>query len=400
MRPLVRAPFAAALSFLPLLAAVAGAQEAPTVRVGGVISATLFAQDGMFGPGDGHSAQWAALRHPRDSATWFAGGDIRNTRITLTASGPSFAEGWRASGVVETDFLGRSTHPGDTETVEPRLHLAYADLQKGGTTVRIGKAWTPLFGLAPASLSHLSSPLGHGSAGVIGWRHTGIFLYQALGEGTGETSAQLQLGAFYGSPFQNEGEGVVAYLPPTLQMPQLEARVNVQGVLRGAPWTAYFATHLDRHVGALGSREETFGSAVEAGGRITPGPLTLHGNAYVGRGIGRQLGHASQGGDIGGWGGWGQAGYAITARWSAWLFYGVDDPDDDDLLRERRIGRAENRSTSAMLRYSLGTYGVGLEWLRASTDWVTERELPDGTIGPWRRSTDADQIALSVYFAF
>jgi hypothetical protein len=179
-------------------------------------------------------------------------------------------------------------------------------------------------------------------------------------------------------------------------VPQLEARLDLSGRTgTGIPWSVHVAGHAD-HQEAAGPEEDVTGLGVSLGARTAPGPLTLHGNVYRGRALGHQLGHLSQLGDIAGWGGWAQAGLAVAQHWSAWLFVGVDDPDEADVRQWMEgDGRIRNQTLSAMLRYSTGPYALGLEWMQARTDWALRGPAePDAVV------RTANQIALSVFYAF
>jgi hypothetical protein len=387
----------------PLLwASMAAAQEGPEITFSGFVSATAFVQDQSFAFGNGQSAEWAALGE-NTVDQWFLGGDVRNTRLSLAIAGPEVLNGWRTNGLIQMDFFGGFAGGafGD-EQPQPRLRLAYADLTKGGTTIRIGQAWTPLFGNVPASLSHIAFPLGYGSAGMIGWRYPGIFLYQRLSGESAATNVQLQVAAFRGSWVDNNEETPFGQgFGEAATIPQLEARLDFSGRIgRGIGWSAYAVGHIDqKDLSGVGrefpttEEDELTGTAFEVGGSIAPGAFTVQGNTYWARAIGQQFGHITQFGDITGWGGWAQVGYAFNPRWSAWAFYGLADPDDED-VRTAIIGdaRLQNQSASAMLRYTLGTYALGLEWLHSTTDWLT--------VGREEVERDANQLALSVLYSF
>jgi hypothetical protein len=365
-------------------------QQRPNVRLGGFIGSTLYLQDGDFGPTDGQGALWAAPR-PVDDGGILYGGDVRNTRLTVRVDGPAVAEGWSVSGVVETDFFGMGA-AGTSAIGEshPRLRLAYADLRRGSTTFRLGQSWTPFFGHVPASVSHLAFPLGYGSAGVVGARYPGLFVYQDLGTTAGMAS-QFQVAAFHGVGMLTPDDGTPATRPGAV--PQVEARLDLSGSAAGVPWSWYVAGHADHQERPA---ENVTGLGFAVGARAAPGPLTLHGNLYQGRALGHQLGHLSQIGDISGWGAWGQAGMAIAENWSAWLFFGLDDPDDDDVRTEiPGDGRLRNQTTSALVRYSMGPYALGVEWMQARTDWA----LQGSPLAETTRRT-ANQFALSVFYAF
>jgi hypothetical protein len=387
----------------------AGAQEVKvgsqtTITIRGFVSATAFMQDASFGFGNGQNAEWVNVSDQADA--WFLSGDVRNTRLTLGIAGPEIGKGWKAGGTLEFDLFGGFAGTGPFSDEQPllRTRLAYIDATKGGTTVRVGQAWSPLFGYVPASLSHIGFPLGYGSAGVVGWRFPGVFLYQNLSKPGAAVTTQLQLAAMRGSwntgnvlDHQSAGEAS--------SVPQLEARLDFSGkTAAGMSWGAYVVGHYDRKdltgVGIEGDDDHLNGTAIGAGARIAPGPLTLHGGGYWGRAIGQQFGNLLQFGDLAGWGGWAQAGYAFHPNWSAWLFAGLDDVNDDDvrseLLQAPGDARTKNDLFSAMLRYNNGPYGVALEWLHADTKWTTRSVA--NTFSDATRS--GNQIAASVFFSF
>jgi len=55
-----------------------------TLTIGGILSATLFAQDARFGLGNGQQAEFTQT----ELAGWWHGGDVRNTRLTFGLRGP------------------------------------------------------------------------------------------------------------------------------------------------------------------------------------------------------------------------------------------------------------------------------------------------------------------------
>jgi hypothetical protein len=392
-----------------------GAQSSLTLR--GFVNAVAFLQDAAFGSGNGGNAAW--VTNDPTTNQWILSGDVRATRVGIDFRGPPIGGGWSGGGSVEIDFFGGFPGAGATsdEQPVPRLRIAFADLTRGGTTLRIGQFWNPLFGYVPVSVTQLAFPPGIGSAGIVGWRFPGIFVYQNLTDAQAPVRAQLQLAALRGSW---DGPGAnLDHLSAgeTSGFPQLQGRLELSGrATGGLAWGAYAVGHYDRKdlrpygtdAVAPGQAETLEGSAVAAGLRLVPGPLTLHGNIYTGRAIGQNLGHITQFGDIRGWGGWAQAGFAFTPSINGWFFYGIDNPDTDDVratiaapldqpgFRERGA-RTQNQRLTALLRYSSGPYHIGVEWLRAETDWST-RAL--GQPGFQDRTRTGNQYALGVVYSF
>ncbi len=366
-----------------------------TLTIGGFVSATMLYDWGLFGAfGQGQNAEYAAApgSQPKTDKS-FLDGDVRNTRLNFGFKAGPIVGSWAPHALVEADFFGGQDAPpfGD-EQPRMRLRLAYADLTNGRTTVRIGQYWAPLFAEVPVSLSHIAFPLGYGAAGMIGWRFPGVFLYQKLG--TSEAmNTDLQLAVMKGagppvgaSDVANAiGDGEASGLP------QIEARFNVGGKAEKLDWLAYAVGHVDwkdtTGTGVRGGNQTAW--AVEAGMKVAPGSLTLHGNAYYGRGIGENFAFITQQGDVRGWGGWAQLGYSLTKSLDFWAFYGVEQPDvkrfEEDHPNQPPLLRHRNVSTNAMLRYHAGRYALGVEWYKAMTRWNTGRSF-------------ADQYTLSVMY--
>jgi len=106
--------------------------------------------------------------------------------------------------------------------------------------------------------------------------------------------------------------------------------------------------------------------------------------------VGQQFGHITQqvssAGTIQGWGGWVQGGYEFTPHWGAWLFYGMDDPNDAKSPGLTGNFRSKNQDVAGMLRFRAGRYQLGAEYFRANTTWATSGKQHAG------------QVALSVMY--
>ena len=367
-----------------------------SLTIGGFISGTLYAQNQLFGI---FTQGQAANTGPTPAEeltedTWFHGGDVRNTRLSLRFVRQQ-ADDWTTGATFEIDLFGgfAGTEPFGDEMPIPRLRLAFVDLSNGTTRIRMGQMWSLSFGGVPNSLSHIAFPLGYGSGGLIGWRFPGVSVLHTVSGGDGPTTtfeAALLAGSWShlsgGIPADEPGLGESDLFP------QVEARLNFAGEADFGPWNAYVVGHIDRKdmdgIGVDGAVDPLVGTAFEVGGRVVPGPVTLHGNVYYGEAIGQLLGSLTQVGDYVGVGGWGQVGYALSPRVSVWAFGAIEDARDGGTPLPDGA-RDLNRILAGMLRYDLPGYAVGLEWLRASTDFVGVAE-----------STSATQIALSVFYAF
>jgi hypothetical protein len=358
----------------------------------GFVGVTLYTNRAMFGGfGQGQNSEWAAQRGPTEDPT-FTDGEIRNTRLRFGFKAAPVLGAWAPQAAVEMDFFAPPDLPPPFQDEQPRLRLrlAYADLSNGQTTLRIGQNWAPFFGEVPVSLTHIAFPLGYGSAGMVGWRFPGIFLYHDFVNGS-PGAVQMQFAAMKGSGPARAGSDASNNIGggEASGKPALEARLNLAHRTPSFAWSGYAVGHVDwmdsTGTGADGGDLMAWG--VAAGASIAPGKLTLHGNAYCGRALGPQFGHITQMGDIRGWGAWGQVGYDFTKNWSLWGFYGGDLPDAARFQRDLGLvlPRQQNNVSSALLRFRAGRYALGLEYFRADTRWST---------GP----RTAEQVSLSATY--
>jgi hypothetical protein len=376
----------------------------PTVKSGGgemltikgFIIGSLYAQDANFTFNNGQSAEFPSSEFARNS--WLLSGDVRNTRITFGFNGPDVA-GMKVGATLEADFFGGFNGSGafSDEQPIPRLRLAYVDVVKGDTTFRVGQAWSPLFGNVPVSPTHVAFPLGYGSAGDVGWRFPGLFVYHNVSKELKLTFAAMR-GSWSapGSTLESQSAGEAG-------TPQFEARVDYSG--KG--WGVYAVGHYDqkdcRGTGTTptacagnGTKDKMDGTAVEVGGKFTAGMFSFQGNLYQGTAIGQQFGAITQFGDISSVGGWAQASVKFNPNWSAHLFYGMEDPKDADVVDSgnRRI-KNEQIAVSAM--YSTGPYVFGVEWMNTKlTNGVRDSET--GAIDC--SSIKGNQISASVWYKF
>lgn len=365
-----------------------------TLTIKGFIIASLFAQNQNFAFGNGQSAEFP-VGSEFSTDEWFLDGDVRNSRITLVFNGPEVENHFKLGGVLELDFFGGFNGAGafSDEQQTPRLRLAYVDVIKGKTTYRVGQAWTPLFGNVPASPTHVAFPLGYGSAGMIGWRFPGLYIYRTMSEKDDKIAKKMTFALFSGSwsgPGDNLNSGSAGEASTT---PQVEIRGDFSGKTdSGGSWGVYLVGHYDQKdlsgANATAPDDSLDGTAVAFGAKYGKGAFSLHGNIYQGTAIGQQFGQITQFGDISSWGGWIQGGYKLNSNWSAHLLYGVDDPDDADVLAAG-ASRVENEMIAASTQYKVGPYVFGLEWMHDTV-----------TTGAANTEIEGDQISASVWYKF
>jgi hypothetical protein len=141
-------------------------------------------------------------------------------------------------------------------------------------------------------------------------------------------------------------------------------------------------------VNATAPDDSLDGTAIAFGAKYGNGPFSVHGNIYQGTAIGQQFGQITQFGDISSWGGWIQGNYQFNDNWSGHLFYGVDDPDDEDVFAAG-ASRIENEMIALSTQFTAGPYVLGAEWLHDTV-----------TTGPASTEVEGDQISLSVWYKF
>lgn len=366
------------------------AADPPAVSLSGFVSASLFTQNALYGPGNGQSARFLELDQPERDAFWH-GGDVRNTRVIVTAT--SSIEGWDLTGFLESDFFGGfAAGAFAREQALPRIRLAYVEGTRGGTTVRLGQDWAPIYGFVPESEMHIAFPLGYGSAGLIGWRFPGVFVEQRISAPDAPTQLSFEVAAMRGA-WDDEDNPELPTAGQVALIPQLQARINV-GAAETAllPWDAFVAGHYDRKdLRGLeaGDPDWLDGWAVTAGFRVEPDPVVILSTIYAGRAMGHHSGHISQFGDLRGLGGFVQTGIHLADRWSVWFFGGVDSVEEDEL---QAGDRTQNIAGDAMLRYAAGPLGVGLNWTVTRTSWLNDDRD--------RFSRTGHQIGLSTTFSF
>lgn len=395
-----------------LFATVASAQTTiqlggkSTLTIKGFISASLFAQDQNFTFGNGQNAEWPT---PPQSTVdrWFEGGDVRNSRLTFVFDGPKVGGDWKVGGTLEIDFFGGFNGTGafSGQQPVPRLRLGYATITNGKTTIHIGQQWSALFGNVPVSLSHIAFPLGYGSAGDIGWRYPGIFVYQTLTPKGAPVNVDLQAALMVGS-WNGPGSNIDFGSAGNAAGPQYELRANFGGKAGKGTWGAYVVGHIDNKdlSGANSSKpnDKVTGSAYEVGARLQQGPVLVQGNFYAGHSIGEHFAAITQlnngvaaglpGRDkIASQGGWLQLGFDLTPNWSIFGFWGTDNPKDNDVKALGAGARDENIMYVGMLRWRTGPYALGFEYLHS--------RLLTG-VAKVKTKTEGNQLALSALFNF
>ena len=377
-------------------ASLAAAQSVSTngegLTIHGFVDATAFLQNQTFTFGNGQNAEFP---NPPETTTdrWFLDGDVRNTRLTFSWSGPKINDDMKVNAAVEGDFFGGFNGTGGFSNAQetPRLRLAYVDVVRGATTYRIGQAWSPLFGTVANSYSHIAFPIGYGATGDVGWRFPGLFIYHDLSKTT-----KFTLGVFrntWNGPGNNIDSGSAGQASA---IPQVEARFDWSGKTSGGAWNTYVVGHADKKdlsgAGVKAATNDTLtGWAAEVGGKVTAGKATLQGNFYSGKAIGQQFGQMAQFGDIKSWGAWVQGGFNFTKAWAGYVYVGSEKANKSDVIAAKQP-RIKDQIVVPSLMYTTGPYGFNLEWLHSQLTTVAATGVETKTKG--------DQLAASVIYKF
>jgi hypothetical protein len=391
----------------------------------GAVALTLYAQDTPVATGNGLGALAVPLRIVGDS--WFMGGDVRHTRISLGVRGPDLL-GASTLATVDLEMTGgnqiytvaappavvtvrdamgnvvgtgsapgfASSAQGD-ESLLPRLRTAYVEFNwnAGENVLRAGQYHNLLLAMVSASGAHPAT-LGFG-AGQLGWRAPGL-TYAHKFKLTTDASLEVALQINRNSWNDNAPVCLAGMAPPANNclphgvslgeagLPQLEARVLLSGPMAESPWPLYAPTQWQLHLVAHWDRKDLSGVnavaprgvrdtlttyAIEAGGKLKLGPLLVAANGWYGQNTGGVFGNVFQiqmpdKPDVRGFGVWGQIGVSIAQGFSVWAFAGTDRPQRDQALAAA-FTRLSNAQIAGMLAYVNGPLTVTIEWLNIAT---------------------------------
>jgi len=383
-----------ALAILPwnLMAqnVIPGGKE--TIKIKGFISQTFFMQDQKFAFGNGQKAEWVLPPAASTNKSFF-GFDVRNTRLTFVYNGPEIAKDWKLGGVLEADFFAGNAGSGvfSPQMPTPRLRLAYLDLVHNNTRIRMGQAWTPMFGNVPVSVSHIAFPLGYGNAGFVGWRFPGIYLYQGLSDKSSAVKIRLDA-ALFANSWTGPGDNNNFMNAGNLGSPQMEMKLNFSGKSLGG----YLVAHYDKKnittVNATTDNKLT-GTAFEVGAKFHQKGFLLQGNLYSGKNIGQQFGGITQfqmtTDDLRSLGYWVQAGYVIDKKIGFYGFLGKEKVNHDDVIK-LALSRSEHTLSNFMIDYKLGAVTLGVEWLHSKLGYY------DGS----DKTASGNQYSFSALYKF
>jgi hypothetical protein len=294
---------------------------------------------------------------------------------------------WKPSGRIEMDFFGGrpfdAQNPQGRVFNEPRLRLAYLQIQNGNWTILAGQDRVIISPLDPVSLSHVAAPLGATAGNLWGWQPQ---IRAEYARGMGKASTLFQIGVIrpqfadatlQGLPANGTAlDATTSGLGERTSKPFYEARYSATLPMAGSKATFGAGGHYGRErIGAdrdIDSWAFTFDFSVPIQSRIR-----LRGEGFVGAnlipfggGVLQGVATFNPGGGapiqfnkIGGGGGWGELTVKLTKDNNNYFYAGAgtDDPKDADLLPSS--GRSKNTFAWASVFHKVTTnVTTALEW--------------------------------------
>lgn len=276
--------------------------------------------------------------------------------------------GWTPSAQVEFDFFGTrpidADLPQDRVLNQPRLRMAFFQLQKGDFKIVAGQDRIIISPLDPVSLSHVAIPLGYSAGDLFGWLPQVRFDYNHK---FGNTSALFQVGILrpaFGDPrLGDEPTAVVAGsttggialdtstsgFGERASQPFYQARVAVSHPMQGSTATIGVGGHYGKEI--VGATRDISSWAFTLDFRVPLIPkVILRGEGYVGSNLVPFGGGIIQGvaavpapapapvgsltliRPIGDGGGWAELTFLATRRNVFYVGASTDDPKNRDLL--------------------------------------------------------------------
>ncbi|PYU31277.1 MAG: hypothetical protein DMG31_12425 [Acidobacteria bacterium] len=267
--------------------------------------------------------------------------------------------GWMPSAQVEIDFFG--TRPIDTNLPQnrvlnqPRLRLAFFQLQKGDFKLVAGQDKIIISPLDPVSLSHVAVPLGYSAGDLFGWLPQVRVDYNHK---FGDTGTLFQFGVLrpaFGDPRLGDEPAASVALDTTssgfgerASQPFYQARFAVSHPMSGSTATigagAHYGSELVGFVGSTNHKVDSWAFTLDFRVPIVP-KLILRGEGFVGSNLVPFGGGAIQGvaavgtapnltliRPIGDGGGWAELTFLATRRNVFYIGASTDDPKNRELL--------------------------------------------------------------------
>ena len=378
------------------------------------------------------------LSKPGDGYT--TGGDVRQTRFSLSISGPQVI-GATPKALIEMDFFGLNGPGGYGEvSVLPRLRLAYTELNWGNDIIRVGQDHELIIGFTPESIGHQAYPVTYFN-GFIGWREPGIGYFHTIPMGEdSKLEAAVQI---IKSDWENPADfGSNNLQDLNVDFGQLSGWPGVEGRVKftSPNFMAWVAGHYNHVEGSHGNdiavppqalTPAQYGGVVSnltasptrdwdvyvgtAGFKVNGGGFTLGATAYYGENLAPFLGeelHFVATNNVAEWGASGEVGYELPflKSLSIWGIGGTARPKEGDLetaLREGGIAGAARVSSvvvGGMIRFQEKGFTFGPEFYHVMTKYedengnapvmnITGAGAPDGEV-------DVNQFMMSGMYFF
>ena len=346
--------------------------------------------------------------------------------VTINPANPS-ANGWNPSVLVETDFFG--TRPVDTSQPlnrvldQPRLRLAYVQLEHNGLKIVAGQDKMILSPLDPISLSHVAAPLGATAGDLWGWFPQ---VRMDLSRKIGNTGMLFQFGILkpeFGDPRLEIPAGSTTIIPPSTSIdvstsglgarttqPFYQARLAVSPKIDGRTATLGIAGHFGQEKVGVNNTLQSWALAFDLDVPISS-RIILRGEGFEGSNLIPFQGGVDQGAAvlalsttsaviqrIGSAGGWAELTLLPTldGRNAVYLGAGTDDPKKRNLLPGST--RDKNSFVWASYFHKLtDSVTLALEWSNWQFQTVTfDRNVP-GRRGP---TGAANAFNLSLAYQF
>jgi hypothetical protein len=279
----------------------------------------------------------------------------RETRFGLDIGGPTFSD-WVTSAKVETDFYGSAPSSGSGSL---RIRLAYIDLAKGGTSVRVGQDWLPIATANPATTNF--TILGYN--GNLWGR-----IPQVTARRTFNDTFSGYLSTFRCRDVEDDEHG----LSCDLNMPWVAAGVKVQGHLIDDAKPATLALGGAYRNGDV-EGESVSPNLLSLEFNVPWKALNLIGEAYTGQGLGIEYLHRGGAFNLAGepiqtQGGFLQLGFQASPSFRFHVGYGFDDPRDEDLVDDEFFRKSTSLFGNVYYDFTK-ELSLVLEGTRVKTTW-------------------------------
>jgi hypothetical protein len=332
---------------------------------------------------------WAVAGTGDTSAT------ARQSRFGLRVSVPTVL-GAKAAATVEADFFGGFPSIGTGENFgQVRLRLAHLRLDWKNTSVVIGQDWMVFAPLSPNSLACAAIPL-FAAAGNPWARLPQVRLEERFGSGLFQAAVLAPQSGDFNSAFLAQPNSGALSEVPYVQGRLAFTTKNAFG--SGKPGAIGISGHYGQSevtpTGGTPKDLDSTGGALDL--NLPLGKyVVLSGEAFVGENIAGFQAAVFQGINpdavtssalagtpegIGTKGGWAQLGVTPGAsKVSLLAAYGIDDPDDADLVSAtKRNWRTRNQVVALALQYKASAQlSLGLEYRFIETEFLQSAKQKD-----------------------